>query len=777
MKEANMETKMNIHRSLSSIVEVVYDGKFTPGKKILIAATHDMTTGGAPWALISMLDSIKDEYDCFVISPNDGVMTKEFVKRGYGVYIASPKAFEIPEFKHVLENADLYFCNTIVSGFFVSLAYNLKTPTIWWVHENRAYFERYKDYLSVNNCTSENIRIVAVTKRSAKDVEEFFHVKCEVLHFGIDDEYDKNDIEKKNSGGMKEVTTFFMPANFLYIKGHDVMEKAIRMLPKDYQDKTKFLFAGNKVEEGVYQLIERLSEEKENVSLLGRLERDEVYRLDGEVDAVVAPSRIDTLPATIIEGMMKGALCICSNAAGVSEYIDSGKNGFVFGSEDAKALSELFKYVVDHKAEMPQIKELGRQCYLEHFLKRSSVNRLKEIIEEIENQVNNPKTKRLVLFAGQIDILDIFVYQLRDAFVSMSYEVMIFDINNILESSVELLQFVFKPVTAMITFNNIGIDYKIDPKINFWEQWNIPCINILMDHPFCYHEEMLAMPQTGVVLCVDRNHMNYLLRFYPNLAACGYLPHGGIEIGGDKKPISQRNIDVLYVGGLSRNSAYKIMPDFTKYTDFDARKLCEDAYKVLVENPGRTLEEVVESLLVEQGINYQDDVLREIISDLHVIDLYVVSHFREKTVQVLAEAGINIELYGTGWELCEWINLPNVHYGGRISADEAVEKMKDTKIVLSTMTWFKDGTHDRVFNGMLQGAVAVSDSSAYMKETFDDSEMVQFELDELDTLADKVRSILDNPDKAQAMANQGYKKAVAEHTWIARARELEEGLF
>ena len=36
-----------------------------------------------------------------------------------------------------------------------------------------------------------------------------------------------------------------------------------------------------------------------------------------------------------------------------------------------------------------------------------------------------------------------------------------------------------------------------------------------------------------------------------------------------------------------------------------------------------------------------------------------------------------------------------------MSADKIVDLMYDSKIVLNTMTWFKDGTHDRVFNGML----------------------------------------------------------------------------
>ena len=169
--------------------------------------------------------------------------------------------------------------------------------------------------------------------------------------------------------------------------------------------------------------------------------------------------------------------------------------------------------------------------------------------------------------------------------------------------------------------------------------------------------------------------------------------------------------------------------------------------------------------------------MRDVIADLHFVDLYAVSYFREKTVQTLAEAGIRISLYGAGWEQCAWISLPNVYYGGRVPADEIVEKMGDAKIVLNTMTWFKDGTHDRVFNGMLQGAVAVTDTSIYMKEEFSDGELVFFELEEIGKLPEQIREILSDSQKAQKIADAGYEKARKFHTWKNRAEELDADLF
>ncbi len=394
--------------------------------------------------------------------------------------------------------------------------------------------------------------------------------------------------------------------------------------------------------------------------------------------------------------------------------------------------------------------------------------------------------KRLLFFVGVYDTLDLFTYELKREFEHLEYETMIFDVREMGESLRKLAQFIEQPVEAAITFNNLGFNMELHPGKNIWEELKIPCINILMDHPFCYHTALATAPRNAVVLCTDRNHMNYVSRFYPNIPIAGYLPHAGKERSGIKRPIKERSIDVLYAGGLSSSFAEKMMPDFSKYSDMDVKKVCEKTYQRLIENPDRTTEAVLEEVLLEQGIRYEDAKLAEVIADLHFIDLYAVSYFREKTIRVLAESGIELMLYGAGWENCSWLNRPNVHYGGRVPAEEIVEKMQDAKIVLSTMTWFKDGTHDRVFNGMLQGAVAVSDTSVYMKEEFcwlkragqpDERELVLFELPEIDSLPDQIKELLKNDLLLQDIADRGYRKAKAEHTWRNRTEELKTDIL
>lgn len=378
---------------------------------------------------------------------------------------------------------------------------------------------------------------------------------------------------------------------------------------------------------------------------------------------------------------------------------------------------------------------------------------------------------RVILMTGVYDTLDIFTYELKKEFEKIGLEVMIFDTQDMEGSMIKLGKFIQQPVKAVVTFNNLGFNMEIIKGQNIWEQLQIPCINILMDHPFIHKKALDEAPSNAVVICPDRNHMKFVQRFYPQIQVVGFLPHGGKTKNIQAKPIVERNIDILYAGGISYKFIEQSKPDFKEFT-FDAENIADEAYEELIKHPYRTTEEVIEEKLIESGINLSDNELLDVIEKLHYVDMLAVSYYREKTIKTLVEAGLKVTLYGTGWEVCEWINNKNLDYRGRVSADEIVDLMYDSKIVLNTMTWFKDGTHDRVFNGMLAKAVAVTDSSIYMEENFTADELVMFELEDIDKLPQIISGLLSDTDKMQQLADAGYDKAVQYHSWEKRADEL-----
>lgn len=391
---------------------------------------------------------------------------------------------------------------------------------------------------------------------------------------------------------------------------------------------------------------------------------------------------------------------------------------------------------------------------------------------------------KLIFFTGVYDTLDFITEEFADAFERMGYEILQIDTRDMGKGLVALASFVRSPVTAAITFNNLAFHLEVVQGKNIWEELHIPCINILVDHPNLYPKALESVPSNAVVICIDRKHMDYLQRFYPNIPAIGFLPHGGKVSEQALMPINEREIDVLYAGGLSKKYVSEVMPDFSQFA-FDAKAVADQAYERMITDTDLTIEEAVEQALLQKGVFFTDTQLADFISKIHYIEMLAVSYYREKLIRTMLSHGVRVHLYGQGWDICDFVNHPNLIWKGVISPREVVVKMQQSKVVLNTTTWFKDGAHDRIFNGMLAGAVAVTDNSVYLEEQFQGygsvdenrAELLLFSLNEMDRLAVTVVDLLKHPDKMQQIADNGRKKAELWHTWECRAKELHEELL
>ena len=114
-----------------------------------------------------------------------------------------------------------------------------------------------------------------------------------------------------------------------------------------------------------------------------------------------------------------------------------------------------------------------------------------------------------------------------------------------------------------------------------------------------------------------------------------------------------------------------------------------------------------------------------------------------------------------------------------ISPSEVLVQMENAKIVLNTMPWFKDGSHERIFNGMLRGAVVCSDTSGYLEEVLPAEVWESFDLsaDSIASLPKRLKALLQDTGRMQRIATAGYELAKDKHTWQERAEELHRDLL
>ncbi len=758
----------------------------------ILAISHQLSRTGSPMVLMDMVRLLLEEgNEVTVISMEEGPLAEEFLNMGVEVSVEKQFLKNWEKYFSYFSKFDCVICNTIVTFEAIHILNYLKVPTLWWIHEPKEYFSMMGEVLQDFGQLHSNITVAAVSPVNGNYIRETYGISPEILSFGIRDR--AMNVALSEDGDRRPNQTkvrFLCIGSYSYTKGQDLLVEAIREMPEDVMKDCEFLFCGDEefADEKYLDIVKKTTKQYP-VRMIGSMSKDALYQLISEMDFVICPSRMETFSAVTAESMMLGTPVFLSDGCGVLYQLKDYP--YVFERENSMAIKEALLQAVKLRGDAlayKKVKSLVRNLYLECLSEERFRDRTFELLQQIV------PVKRLILLTGNYDILDIFTHELAHAFSNMGYEVFEFDCSDLKHSMPQFGRFMEREghISAVLTFNFYSTFMELKQNVNVWRDYGIPVITYLMDHPFCFHENLLKLGESDIVLCPDKNHMNYVTRFYPNVTVSGFLAHGGIEKFAEKKPINQRSIEVLYAGGISLPNIEKTMPDFSKY-DFDAKALGQLAYEYLIKHHECTTEEVLEMQLYNTGIFLSEEELPEFIADMHYVDLMVVSHFREKVIRTLAEAGIRVTLFGFGWEMFDWIKELNVDYRGRVSAYEIIDQMADAKIVLSTMTWFKDGTHDRVFNGQLQGAFAITDTSNYMVEEYrglrpdqlqdakidlaPDEEIGLFELDEIDKLPGMIEQLLSDESRLQRLADNGYRKAKVSHTWEKRALELDRDLL
>ena len=388
---------------------------------------------------------------------------------------------------------------------------------------------------------------------------------------------------------------------------------------------------------------------------------------------------------------------------------------------------------------------------------------------QLETSVKTrPVTKRVVLFDNSVFILQYIMGQYQRAFSEMGYDIFVFpntDSGEEFYTNMEkLFAFQKNGIDAVFSFNNRGFCIDTEIKKSLWDIWNIPCYNLLFDHPMYYFSTLDESPAQGIVVCEDRNHVDYVRRFYPNVRKTLFLPAGGEELhpGQPKKPVADRLIDVLLVGG------YKYHEDYV----YDA--VDEAVMDDLIQNPHKTIEQAMEDYLKKIKPDLSDTELKLMIQEHRFLDSNLCSMYRLEILRVLVESGITVTVYGDGWDRTDLFGHPHFDcHPACISFEAGIALMEHSKISLNQLSRFKDGCCERIFNAMLQKCVCVTDDSIYLREQFTDGEeLVFYSLDALEKLPDIVGILLLDPARMQRIADRGYNNASAHHTWAHRAAEL-----
>lgn len=386
--------------------------------------------------------------------------------------------------------------------------------------------------------------------------------------------------------------------------------------------------------------------------------------------------------------------------------------------------------------------------------------------------------KKIIMFKGDIETQGYFSEQMAKAFTAMGHAVLIYDLEKPWEYTGKLLRFVERKNTVVIAFNFHGMSGEaqfLDEQGKwFWDAMDIPCYNIVVDHPMYYYKLISMHPKNYIQISIDREHERFMRRFFPEISMGPFLPLAGTALlpPGGYLRMEERDYDVVFTGNYAAPERFEkyITRLGEEYAIFYRGMIDE-----LLECPEKCVTEVCINHIMREIGDVTEAELKETMQNITFIDLYVRHVRRRDVVRTLVDSGIRVHVFGGKWNEMECGHPENLINEGQKDSEECLEAIARGRISVNVMPWFKEGAHDRIFNSMCNGAVCLTDSNQYMDDILKDGENCRiYSGTRLEELPYIVSELLTDRDKMQRIADQGFRMAMESHTWENRCRLIHD---
>lgn len=352
-------------------------------RKVLLLS-QELSLGGPSIALFHAADVLKrNEYEVVFGSMMDGPLKEKLLANGIPVIIDSNLQVATMREVEWTNGFSMLICNTLNFHIFL-MERNKDVPVIWWLHDAPFFYEgvRVENFRRISR---DNLKVVSVGPIPRKAITRFMPEICiEDLLYGVEDQ-GKERYAKKHLTKVRFVLIGF----FEDIKGQDILLKAVEALPHETKDRIEVLLVGHDATLYAQELKEKYRNLHE-VQYMGSVDREKIHEILRHADILVCPSRQDSMPTVAAEAMMHRVPCIVSDATGTAEYIEDGRNGFVFHSENTEELALKMRWCVEHCDELPKISIEARKIYEKYFSKEIFEQNLLEIVRNFQQENSLP---------------------------------------------------------------------------------------------------------------------------------------------------------------------------------------------------------------------------------------------------------------------------------------------------------------------------------------------------------------------------------------------------
>lgn len=337
----------------------------------------DLAFGGTAIALFHMAKILKKlGYSILFASMMDGPLRKRIEELEIPVIVDANLQLATMRETAWLMEFKLILCNAINYYIFLSER-DLGISMIWWLHDS-AFFYDGVDREVIQRISGENLRVLSVGPVPEKALHQVLpEMPLEQFLYGVDD-MTGEAVKTLSHEKVCFVTIGFIEKR----KGQDILLQAVRLLEKEVRERAVFYLIGQNTSLLATQIRDEIKQMAEMI-MTGPVEREEIDKMLRNADVMICPSREDPMPTVAAEAMSYGVPCIVSDVTGTAAYINEGKDGLIFESEDPKMLARKIRWCVENRDKLEQMGKKARRIYEKYFSMEVFEKNVIEIVREI----------------------------------------------------------------------------------------------------------------------------------------------------------------------------------------------------------------------------------------------------------------------------------------------------------------------------------------------------------------------------------------------------------
>lgn len=362
------------------------------------------------------------------------------------------------------------------------------------------------------------------------------------------------------------------------------------------------------------------------------------------------------------------------------------------------------------------------------------------------------------------NVLNVFAEQFGEALERAGQRVEYF--NSEIEGYQKISQYIGKHYRAVVGMQTYLFSIKmLDGKQYVHDLICAPKFNFIFDHPIWMKNHLIDTPQNFYVITHDENYVNFTEQYYKKKAYL--LPPGGkIQEIYDLPKI----YDISFVGTYG-NYWEEVLQ--IHQMDRDIRFLANRFLLIMRKEVKLTAEEALHQVLKKYGQEKSPEEFMDLFYKLRRVIYCVMHYYRHCVIQAMLESGLQVDVFGDSWECCPLRKYTNLVCHPDVTTEESVLVWQQSKMSLNIMSWHKGGFTERMANILLNRTVLVTDETTCLEGRFEAGrDLIAFRLDHLEQLPKYLKGFLENNDKLEKMAQNGWEKASKYHTWDCRAREF-----